>query len=104
MQIAYSHLSKLSQAIERDTSFIAESIPRLESNIEIVQQHQSRQQRDEILEWLSPTDFPAQQCDYISRRQEGTGRQFIDAAEFREWIDGASQTLFCPGIPGAGKQ
>lgn len=86
-----------------DTNFIAESIPRLESNIDTMQQHQSRQQHGEIVDWVSSTNYPSQQSDYISQRQEGTGQHFIEAVEFRDWVDGASQTLFCPGIPGAGK-
>jgi hypothetical protein len=55
------------------------------------------------MEWLSPTDFPAQQHDIITRRQEGTGHWFIDSPEFKRWINGSDKTLFCPGIPGAGK-
>jgi DNA replication protein DnaC len=55
------------------------------------------------MEWLSPTDFPAQQQDIITRRQEGTGQWFIDSAEFKRWLQGSDKTLFCPGIPGAGK-
>ncbi|KAB8238207.1 uncharacterized protein BDW43DRAFT_321254 [Aspergillus alliaceus] len=44
------------------------------------------------LDWLSPTVYATQQCDCISRRQPETG----------EWLL-PQQTLFCPGIPGAGK-
>jgi hypothetical protein len=55
------------------------------------------------MEWLSPTDFPAQQHDSISRKQHGTGQWFLDSAEFKKWLDGPERTLFCPGIPGAGK-
>jgi hypothetical protein len=56
-----------------------------------------------MMQWLSPTDFPAQQHDIISRRQEGTGQWLLDSPEFKGWLQGAYQTLFCPGIPGAGK-
>jgi len=56
-----------------------------------------------IMHWLSPTDFPAQQHDIISRRQEGTGQWFLDSSEFKRWLQGSDKTLFCPGIPGAGK-
>jgi hypothetical protein len=55
------------------------------------------------MQWLSPTDLPAQQHDIISRRQEGTGHWFLDTPEFKRWLCGSDQTLFCPGIPGAGK-
>jgi hypothetical protein len=56
-----------------------------------------------MMQWLSLTDFPAQQHDIISRRQEGTGQWLLDSLEFKGWLQGAHQTLFCPGIPGAGK-
>jgi hypothetical protein len=55
------------------------------------------------MEWLSPTDFPAQQHDIISRRQEGTGQWFLNSDEFNRWLQGSDKILFCPGIPGAGK-
>jgi len=55
------------------------------------------------MEWLSPADFPAQQHDIITRRQEGTGQWFLDTPEFKRWLEGSDKTLFCPGIPGAGK-
>lgn len=30
-------------------------------------------QYGKLMEWISPTDFPAQQSDIIGRRQQGTG-------------------------------
>lgn len=41
--------------------------------------------------------------DFIGHRQEGTGQWFLDAPEFRKWLHTLKETLFCPGIPGAGK-
>jgi hypothetical protein len=55
------------------------------------------------MDWLSPDNFSAQHADFIARRQTDTGLWFLDSSEFTEWVHGASQTLFCPGIPGAGK-
>jgi len=48
-------------------------------------------------------DYASQQSDLISRRQEGTGQWLLDSNEFQEWVKQETQTLFCPGIPGAGK-
>lgn len=64
---------------------------------------QSRDERQSILTWLTPTDYTAQQHDFISRRQPGTGQWLLDSAEFQAWLETNKQTLFCPGIPGAGK-
>ncbi|RYP19461.1 hypothetical protein DL767_009642 [Monosporascus sp. MG133] len=61
-------------------------------------------QRDHLLlKWISPTDYPAQQSDIIKRRQEGTGQWLLDAPETARWLSETKGTLFCPGIPGAGK-
>jgi hypothetical protein len=56
-----------------------------------------------MMQWLSTTDFPAQQHDIITRRQRGTGQWFLDCSEFKRWLQGSEKTLYCPGIPGAGK-
>ncbi|KAE9371875.1 hypothetical protein N431DRAFT_341685, partial [Stipitochalara longipes BDJ] len=67
------------------------------------QENQERQhERQAILDWLTSIDFLSQQHDFISRRQEGTGQWLLDSAEFKAWME-TEQTLFCPGIPGAGK-
>ena len=39
----------------------------------------------------------------MSKRQEGTGQWLLDSSQFQTWVDQPSQTLFCPGISGAGK-
>lgn len=66
-------------------------------------QHQDHQDRLAVLDWLTPTDYAPQQSDYIHRRQEGTGQWLLDSTEFNRWVEHSRQTLFCPGIPGAGK-
>ncbi|KAH6668301.1 hypothetical protein B0J14DRAFT_158963 [Halenospora varia] len=62
-----------------------------------------REECQAILDWLTSIDYTAQQSDFISRRQEGTGQWLLESAEFRAWVETKKQTLFCPGIPGAGK-
>jgi Cdc6-like AAA superfamily ATPase len=57
----------------------------------------------EILRWLTPTDYGPQQSDLFRRRQAGTGQWLLDSAEYQAWLKTSQQTLFCPGIPGAGK-
>jgi Cdc6-like AAA superfamily ATPase len=55
------------------------------------------------MQWLSLSDSASQQHDIISRKEEGTGSWFLDSLEFEAWQHGSDKTLFCPGIPGAGK-
>ncbi|KAK4072353.1 hypothetical protein Trihar35433_4417 [Trichoderma harzianum] len=57
----------------------------------------------EMLDWLTRTDYGPQQSDYFSRRQPETGIWFLESVEFQNWLATSRQTLFCPGIPGAGK-
>ena len=68
------------------------------------QHNQERCQEHQIIvDWLTPIDYAPQQSDFVARRQEGTGQWLLDSKEFNEWLDQSKQTLFCPGIPGAGK-
>jgi hypothetical protein len=66
----------------------------------------NREEREEyqaILDWLTPIDYAPQQSDFIARRQRGTGRWLTDSDKFQVWVSQEKQTLFCPGIQGAGK-
>jgi hypothetical protein len=66
----------------------------------------SKLDRDEaikVLNWLTLVDYGSQQTDYIRRRQPGTGQWLLDSTEYQTWLATGKETLFCPGIPGAGK-
>jgi hypothetical protein len=66
-------------------------------------QLQDDQQHQAILDWLSPTDYSDLQNRFFSCREEGTCKEFLNSAEYQEWLRAEKRTLFCPGIPGAGK-
>ncbi|RDW65706.1 ankyrin repeat domain-containing protein [Aspergillus mulundensis] len=72
-------------------------------------QHQDEQRRREILNWLSPTTHEAKQADFFGRVQPGTGSWLLESDEFGKWMAQDEETptdqrsLFCPGLPGAGK-
>jgi Cdc6-like AAA superfamily ATPase len=59
--------------------------------------------RNKILCWLTPIEYGPQQSDFINRRQEGTGQWLLDLEKFQGWLNLSKQTLFCQGMPGAGK-
>ncbi|KAF4843016.1 Vegetative incompatibility protein HET-E-1 [Colletotrichum siamense] len=61
------------------------------------------EKKQKILDWITPIDFAAQQIDNLERRQEGTGQWLLESQEFQTWIEEDRKTLFCPGMPGAGK-
>jgi hypothetical protein len=75
----------------------------MSTDIKEVVSRQRSQEHQTILDWLTGIDYAPQQTDYIKRRQPGTGQWLLDSAEFQTWTNTNKQTLFCPGIPGAGK-
>jgi hypothetical protein len=71
--------------------------------VDRLNKQQDDHERHMILEWLTKIDYAAQQSDFINRRQAGTGQWFLDSPELQTWLDSENDTLFCRGIPGAGK-
>ena len=65
--------------------------------------YQEDQEEQAILNWLTPVDYAPQQNDFFKQRQAGTGQWLLDSEIFKRWVETKKQTLFCPGIPGAGK-
>jgi len=68
-----------------------------------MQKRQESIENDKMVAWLSTSNYPAQQSDHIERRQKETGLWFLNSPAFRAWLDEPKGSLFCPGIPGAGK-
>lgn len=58
---------------------------------------------DTAMNWLSQDDYSTQQHDIVSRRHKDTGQWFLNSPKVKNWLEGSEKTLFCQGIPGAGK-
>lgn len=71
---------------------------RLISNTEL---HQKR--KSEILDWLSEDGYTNLKADFLERCCEGTSEWILVHPTFQTWSNGENPTLFCTGIPGAGK-
>lgn len=56
-----------------------------------------------ILDWLSKLDYGSVQSDLLALRVPGSGKWLLQSDQFQEWLATKARTLFCPGIPGAGK-
>ncbi|KAJ7028092.1 ankyrin repeat domain-containing protein [Mycena alexandri] len=85
--------------------------PKMHYNVQaeqfIVNNHGIQQmdsvERKQIIEWLSPINFFLRQADISQARQGGTGGWLLVHLHFQEWKSGSGRTLWCHGIPGAGK-
>ncbi|CAI6095091.1 unnamed protein product [Clonostachys chloroleuca] len=86
--------------IQASQSSVQEDLIRFQQSQE---EKELNKERDAILEWL-PTLAPStQHRDIIDQRQPGTAQWIFKSPKFKTWLEVQGQTLFCPGIPGAGK-
>jgi hypothetical protein len=91
------------QTIKGSTQAIKSDAQTIKSDLNSVRTHGDNAEHRQLLEWISSTDYPAQQSDIIKRRQDGTGEWFLAAPQVATWLSEPQATLFCPRIPGAGK-
>ncbi|EQL01036.1 Pfs, NACHT and Ankyrin domain protein [Ophiocordyceps sinensis CO18] len=82
---------------------LGEVLDGLQQGVGHLVRRQRHRDSEAVLEWLTPVDYAPQQSDYHGRRQPGTGQWLLDSPQYLEWLGTKGQTLFCPGIPGAGK-
>jgi len=70
----------------------------------IQEQQRLAEKRLKILAWLSRVDQFTQQHDKASTWQAGTCTWFLKLETYQAWSkESNDSTLFCPGMPGAGK-
>ncbi|KAF5576103.1 ankyrin repeat [Fusarium pseudoanthophilum] len=87
---------------EKVLSQIHDTVLQSDAKIQEVKRKMDRKEDLEILEWLTPVNYGPQQSDNFSQRQKGTGEWLLSSKEFQDWVE-TGKTLFCPGVPGAGK-
>jgi Cdc6-like AAA superfamily ATPase len=109
--------SALSHAIERDlqvvqtgiadlqltTSTIIDTSLEIKSDTTALRDETAVRHKHDLMGWICPVDYHVQHRDFIDRHQTGTGQWFLQDAKFQGWDQLKDATLFCPGIPGAGK-
>ena len=64
---------------------------------------QERQADQAILEWLSGSDYAAQQSNNVNQRLKNTGQWLLESSEYQDWVSSSSKVLLLNGMPGAGK-
>ncbi|KAK1446285.1 hypothetical protein CMEL01_10528 [Colletotrichum melonis] len=70
--------------------------------VDSMHHEQVSKRQQEILEWLTPSNYSSQQRDYFSTKHPETASWLLESKEF-EWVANRGQTLLCYGMPGAGK-
>ncbi|KAH7172885.1 hypothetical protein DER46DRAFT_551413 [Fusarium sp. MPI-SDFR-AT-0072] len=91
------------EAVAREETIISKIDEVLNSVISGVENLKRSIAEQEVLAWLSDEDFGTYQFDERSKKAPGTCEWFLGSPEYRSWIQGKGQVLFCPGIAGAGK-
>ena len=86
---------RLSLAIQSDTQDIARGVNTLVLD-------QEDQKKKVVLSRLTPIDFDITHRDINSHRVKRTGKWLLESTEYTLWLKQPS-TLWCRGIPGAGK-
>ena len=90
----------LTQKIKVDLEMLIREVAEIKDGLE----HQKIDKECQVVgDWLSPFDFNAIQQEILNRCHAGTGKWMLESYEFQQWSSGHNETLWCPGIPGAGK-
>ena len=89
--------------LKMDTSTIVDATSDIKSDTTAMRDDTTRRHKNDLMRWICPVDYHVQQEDSIDRHQTGTGQWFLRDTKFQAWDQSKDATLFCPGIPGAGK-
>ena len=97
----------LTKAIKADTMQIhslISGVQEMQVGVTYLQDHQEVEIVQKVVDWFSPLSFGDRHNDVLSRRCEGTGNWLFETAEVSAWLSGGDKaSLWCSGIPGAGK-
>jgi Cdc6-like AAA superfamily ATPase len=86
-----------------DTTTIQSTASEIKNDTTALRDDAAVWHKHDLMTWICPVDYHVQHQDFINRHQTGTGQWFLQDTEFQAWDRSKGATLFCPGIPGAGK-
>ncbi|ORY61624.1 ankyrin repeat-containing domain protein [Pseudomassariella vexata] len=91
----------IAQRMDGSINTVMAGTRRIEQYLE---NEESAAERHNILQFLGEFNFHDKQRDVHAKYQEGTGQWLLQGVTFQRWLNGEDTfTLWCPGIPGAGK-
>ncbi|KAK7013822.1 ANK-REP-region domain-containing protein [Favolaschia claudopus] len=82
---------------------MAHSLKHVNDGISVQHTQTEAKERSEIIQWISPINFFIRHSDISRSRVPGTGGWLLVEPQFQIWKAMRGQTLWCTGIPGAGK-
>ncbi|KAI1176545.1 ankyrin [Nemania sp. FL0916] len=82
---------------------VVQSTSRMRDILEDIQREQQDKQKQTILDWFTKADYTSEHNLNCRRREPGTGQWLLLSDQYAAWKKTPGRTLFCPGIPGAGK-
>ncbi|KAH7078139.1 hypothetical protein BKA63DRAFT_489625 [Paraphoma chrysanthemicola] len=84
---------------------VLSTVSETKADVRILKSKSDQKEDLEMLNWLTlqSIDYGPQHSDFLKRREPGTCQWLLDSVEYQNWLKGDKETLFCPGIPGAGK-
>ncbi|KAJ7027220.1 hypothetical protein C8F04DRAFT_1294713 [Mycena alexandri] len=94
------HYSESTEEQRVNNQYLSKSVRDIKRNQE---EDRDDAKRQKILDWYSPLNFFLRQEEIFKTREPGTGEGILQNGVFREWKLNEGKTLWCRGIPGAGK-
>ena len=88
------YISIMSKSLEN----VVESVAELKLGQKEAAKQYLDEERQKVLEWLSPLNFASKQVDTFERHQRGTGEWLFEEAIFKAWLAGDKNALWCSGI------
>ena len=90
-------------ALQGGQQMISECVSDINVGVTSLNTGQQEEERGKVENWLSPIDFRYRHREILKGAQAGTRQWLFEDKKFRSWVDADRGTLWCPGIPGAGK-
>ncbi|KAL9033586.1 MAG: hypothetical protein Q9180_005868, partial [Flavoplaca navasiana] len=95
--------TELSDSIRCSIQDIGSDVRQSREAIKRLQDSQQDKDYQAMLQWVSPLNFRLVHNDNLQRRHGDTGDWILRESSFEVWVAGHLDTLYCEGIPGAGK-
>ncbi|KAL7800620.1 ankyrin repeat-containing domain protein [Trichoderma afarasin] len=89
--------------VKQDIRLVHEVAIKTKNHLDTLLDDNALKKQTETLAWLSPLEFPPLQHEYLRKCAPDTGHEFVKSDEVQSWMSTCNQTLFCQGVPGAGK-